>query len=205
MSRYEGEIREPSSPMRVLVGLDDKPRAAHLLSYVQLLGRTSALIARVVHVVGHVTPRGGSVTETRGDAATLVDEAVFVLRMAGIGTSGTVRHGRVNRIAAVLLDEAARWQADMVILSGRRSSGWQRLFGRGVREQILRRSLRPIVLVSAPTRTSSSKRERQSGTNRRVVVACRPGCASEIEGGHMPPREGLRPRGPIAGDSETQE
>jgi nucleotide-binding universal stress UspA family protein len=203
MSRDEGEIREPSSPMRVLVGLDDKAGAAHLLSYVQLLGRTNALIARVVHVIEQVTPRGETVTETQGEAATLVDEAVFVLRMAGIGTSGTVRHGRVNRIAAVFLEEAARWQADMVVVSGRRSSGWQRLSGRGVREQLLRHSLRPIVLVSVPARASRSTRHRQLRSDLRAVVTGHLGCA--IESGNMSPRDGLRPRGSIAWDSERRE
>ena len=204
MSRDGGETRELSSPMRVLLALDDKADAAHLLSYVQLLGRTSALIVRVVRVIEQVTPRSGPVTETRGEVAPSVDEAVFALRMAGIGTSGAVRHGSVNRIAAVLLDEAARWQADMVILSGRRSSGVQRLFGRGVREQVLRYSLRPTVLVSAPARASRGARHRQQRSDRRVVDTGRAGSASAIESGNVSAREGLRPRGSIAGDWERR-
>jgi nucleotide-binding universal stress UspA family protein len=143
-------LRGPSSPLRVLIGLDDREGGAHLLAYAKVLDRAGNVIARIVHVVEHVTVMGGPVIETPEEALALVDEAVFSLRMAGVGASGIVRHGRVNRIATVLLDEAASWQADTIVLSGRRTRGWRAISGRGVREQVLRRSSIPTTLVAPP-------------------------------------------------------
>jgi len=150
------ELRGPSSPLRVLIGLDDMEGGAHLLAYAKLLDRAGNAIARVLHVVEHVTVMGGPVIETPEEAVALVDEAVFSLRMAGVGASGTVRHGRVNRIATVLLDGAASWQADTVVLSGRRTRGWRAISGRGVREQVLRRSSIPTTLVTSPAPAPSN-------------------------------------------------
>jgi nucleotide-binding universal stress UspA family protein len=92
------------------------------------------------------------VIETEEEAGSLVEAAVFSLRMAGIGASGAVRHGRVNRIAAVILDDATTWRADTIVVSGRRTQGLRRLTGRGVREQLVRRSTIPTALVSSPAR-----------------------------------------------------
>jgi nucleotide-binding universal stress UspA family protein len=149
------ERRGPSSPLRVLIGLDDLEGSAHLLAYATVLDKAGNAIARVLHVVEHVTAMAGPVIETPEEALELVDEAVFSLRMAGVGASGTVRHGRVNRIATGLLDEAASWQADAIVLSGRRRRGWRAISGRGVREQVLRRSPIPTTLVAPPAPTRS--------------------------------------------------
>ena len=104
-----------------------------------------------MHVVEHAFPSGFAI-ETVGEAKNLVQEAAFMLRMAGIGASGAVHHGRVNRIAAVILDDATTWRADTIVVSGRRTQGLRRLTGRGVREQLVRRSTIPTALVSSPAR-----------------------------------------------------
>lgn len=145
------EVAGHSSPMRILVGLDNQEEA-HLLSYVRLLGRTGEVIVRVLHVIESITVMGGPGIETEEEAGSLVEAAVFSLRMAGIGASGAVRHGRVNRIAAVILDDATTWRADTIVVSGRRTQGLRRLTGRGVREQLVRRSTIPTALVSSPAR-----------------------------------------------------
>jgi hypothetical protein len=136
--------------MHVLIGLTDNDRDNHLLAYAQLLANSGDVIVRILHVVERVALLGGPALETLEEAAAVVDEAVFSLRMAGVGASGTVRRGRVNRIATVLLDEAATWQADTIVLSGRRTRGWRAILGRGVREQVLRRSSIPTTLVASP-------------------------------------------------------
>ena len=138
-------------PLRFLVGVDEQATIPDLITYVATVGAEGRAIARVVHVIEHAFPSGFAI-ETVGEAKNLVQEAAFMLRMAGIGASGAVHHGRVNRIAAVILDDATTWRADTIVVSGRRTQGLRRLTGRGVREQLVRRSTIPTALVSSPAR-----------------------------------------------------
>jgi len=96
-----------------------------LATYVATVGAESRVTARVVHVVEHAFPSGFAI-ETVGEAKNLVQEAAFMLQMAGIGAEGIVRHGRLDRIGIVLLEEAANWHADAIVLRARRAIGWQR-------------------------------------------------------------------------------
>lgn len=132
-------------PLRFLVGVDQRETIPRLIEYVATFAAAGRGIARVVHVVDH--DRSGLELETADEARDLVDEAVFMLRMAGIGANGVVRHGRMDRIGFLLVDEASLWQADAIVLSARRATGWRRLLGRGVREQVLRRSSFSTILV----------------------------------------------------------
>jgi nucleotide-binding universal stress UspA family protein len=90
----------------------------------------------------------GSSLESVAEASALVEEGTFLLRMSGVGAEGVVRNARVDQIARVLLEEGLAWHADAIVLGARRSSGARRLLGRGVREQVLRRSNMTTVLVS---------------------------------------------------------
>jgi nucleotide-binding universal stress UspA family protein len=91
--------------------------------------------------------------ESVGEASAMVEEGTFLLRMSGVGAEGVVRNGRVDQIARILLEEGLAWHADAIVLAARRTSGARRLLGRGVREQVLRRSSMTTVLVS-PQSTS---------------------------------------------------
>jgi nucleotide-binding universal stress UspA family protein len=152
---YEQPVRpdadqSPSSPLppRVVIGFDDGTHDAHLITYVASLGVRRDQVARVVHVVEHSPYPGSLLLDGAEEARSFVDEAVFVLRMAGVGASGVVRHAPPSRIARVLTEEASSWGADSIIVSARRPRCWRAPFGRGVRERLLRRSSYPIVLVS---------------------------------------------------------
>jgi nucleotide-binding universal stress UspA family protein len=131
--------------------LDERATIPDLVAYVGTVGANGRAIARVVHVVELAGRPGGLTTESVEKAWDLIDEAVFLLRMSGVGADGIVRQGRVDRVGLVLLEEVAKWQADAVILRGRRGRAWRRLLGSGVREQVLRQSRIPTVLVSRQT------------------------------------------------------
>jgi hypothetical protein len=94
------------------------------------------------------------------EASALVEEAIFTLRMSGVGAEGIVRNGRVDQIAGILLEEGSAWRAHAIVLAARRTSGVRRLLGRGVREQLLRKSSMTTVLVS-PQVVGSQKRTRR--------------------------------------------
>jgi nucleotide-binding universal stress UspA family protein len=136
----------------LLLGVDERATIPHLVAYVATLGAQGRAVARVVHVIEHAV-QGGLALETFEEASSLVEETVFELRMAGIGANGTVRRARLRRIGPSLVQEASRWSADAIVLMGPR----RRLFGWGVREQVLRGSGATTVLVSGQPRTWQSR------------------------------------------------
>jgi nucleotide-binding universal stress UspA family protein len=131
-------------PLRLLVGVDEQAMIPDLITYVATVGAEGRAIVRVVE---HTFPSGLAI-ETVGEAKNLVQEAAFMLQMAGIGAERIVRHGRLEQIGMVLLEEATNWNVDAIVLRARSAIGWQRLFGRGVREQVLKRLRMTTVLVS---------------------------------------------------------
>jgi nucleotide-binding universal stress UspA family protein len=144
-------------PLRFLVGLDEWATLPDLVSYVGSAGAHGRVVARVVHVVELIGFPTGFSLESVGEASALVEEGTFLMRMSGVGAEGVVRNARVDRIARVLLEEGLAWHADAIVLGARRSSGARRLLGRGVREQVLRRSSMTTVLVSPQSLRSKNR------------------------------------------------
>ena len=138
-------------PLRFLVGVASRATIPDLVAYVGTAGANGRAIARVVHVAVLAGRRDRLAMESVEEASDVIDEAVFLLRLSGVGADGIVRHGPIDRIGLVLLEEAAKWHADAVILRGRRGRSWRRLLGPGVREQVLRQSITTTVLVSRQT------------------------------------------------------
>ena len=135
-------------PLRFLVGVDEAATLPDLTTYLGSVGAHGRVVARAVHVVELVGLPSSRSLESAKEASALVEEAVFLLRMSGVGADGVVRNGAVDRIAEILLEEGSAWNADAIVLRARRTSGLRRLLGRGVREEVLRRSRMTTVLVS---------------------------------------------------------
>jgi len=105
---------------RILVAVEDS----------QDLERIAGLVS---HVTGdetqvkafHVSLRqhwGGArfPLETADEAASVVEAAVFELRMAGLGARGEFRYAMVGKAAAAIADEAYRFGADLLVLGAPR-------------------------------------------------------------------------------------
>jgi nucleotide-binding universal stress UspA family protein len=149
-SQGKSYLAKTPSPIRVLLALDNERDGECLLAHVKLLASTGVVTARILHVVEQPTVVGFSMIETTAEAEALVSRAVLSLQTAGVEASGGLRYARLDRIGLVVLDEASRWRADTIVLNGPRTRGVRAVFGRGVREQVLRRSTIPVALVSAP-------------------------------------------------------
>jgi nucleotide-binding universal stress UspA family protein len=79
----------------------------------------------------------------------VVEEAVFVLRMAGVGASGLVRTTLRRDVASLIVEESERWSADAVLVGAPHRRGVGRLLSHGVRDQVIRRSSRPVLVAPA--------------------------------------------------------
>jgi nucleotide-binding universal stress UspA family protein len=104
-----------------------------------------------VHVV-HVRERrctkvGPCYSESMEEASCVVEEAVFELRMAGVGASGKVTSTLQGHVAKAILDQANVCGAEAIVVGWHRRRGLRRLFRTGDREQLMRLSRFPVILA----------------------------------------------------------
>jgi len=151
----EGEWHDPSEgrrPLRVLVSVDSLERGHNALAMATRLGGSTDVRLRVVHVrMWDRMPRGGGrfFLESGLEATAVVDGALEWVWRTGIAASGAVVEAPRSRVADAVVDEAAGWGADTIVvtLSPRRfsllgSGAWDR-----VSQEVLRRTTLPVLAV----------------------------------------------------------
>jgi nucleotide-binding universal stress UspA family protein len=144
---------------RVLVAIDQREARCSVIEFAARLSSGPSAAVRVFHGIEYVGRGCAAPLETRQEAEMVVEEAVFDLRMSGVGASGSVRPCFNRDIGRMIVAEAAGWRADMIVVGGRRGRGPGRVFGHGIRERVLRRS--PIPVVVAPLLAVGSGRPGQ--------------------------------------------
>jgi nucleotide-binding universal stress UspA family protein len=133
----------------MLFALDQYESGQVALDFVAELAIANSASVRVLHIrefshMARVVP-----LETKQDADSLVADAVFRLRMLGIGASGRARAALRDRVAERILEESLFHDCSTIVLGSRRLRGCARLSAQGTRERLLRLSELPIVI--APT------------------------------------------------------
>jgi nucleotide-binding universal stress UspA family protein len=91
--------------------------------------------------------------ETPDEANSLVEQAVFALRLAGVGAEGRACSLPEDQVARRIVEESLYWVCDAIVVGTRRLRGVSRLSGHGVRDRILR--LSPLPVIAAPTPLSN--------------------------------------------------
>jgi nucleotide-binding universal stress UspA family protein len=134
---------------RLLLAMDQYESGQTALEFTAGLAAAMGTTVRVIHVrelsgTARVPP-----LETPAEAGALVDQAVFSLRLAGIGAEGRACSLPEDQVARRIVDESLYWMCDAIVLGTRRLRGINRLSGRGVRDRILR--LSPLPWFAAPT------------------------------------------------------
>jgi nucleotide-binding universal stress UspA family protein len=134
---------------RLLFAIDQFESGQVALNFTIGLANATGAEVRVLHIReiskwARVPP-----LETPTDAELLVQQAVFSLRLAGVGAEGLACSALEDRVAQRIMEEARHWSCDAIVMGTRRLHGIHRLSGRGRREQILRASALP--LIAAPT------------------------------------------------------
>jgi len=149
------ENRTPAAFDRVLVAISD---ASQVERAAELARQAGAGEASVLHLNLRENIGGRRFPlETDSAAAGIVEAAVLELRMAGINASGQVRHALVDRAAEAIVDAAAEWNADLIVLgSSRRGKLASRLFG-STALRVLQSADRPV-LVASSARTDRVRR-----------------------------------------------
>jgi nucleotide-binding universal stress UspA family protein len=140
---------------RVLIAVAD---AGQVGPVVELARRAGVREARVLHLNLRESYGGRRFPlETDAAASYAAEAAVFELRMAGMATSGHVRHALIGKAAEAITAEAAEWGADLIILGpSRRGEFATRLLG-SVTLQVLQHAPCPVLVASAAGKADSHR------------------------------------------------
>jgi len=152
---------------RLLFALDAFDSGRTALDFTAALATAEGADVRVLHIrelsrLARVPP-----LESPAEAQELVDDALFRLRMAGLGAEGMVCTVPEALVADRIADEASHWGCDAIVLGSRRLRGISRLSGQGVSERLLRRSPLPVVVAPAPAGAPQRLNHREKGAVRR--------------------------------------
>jgi len=151
------------TPNKILVAVGLKGADDPALQYAASVAHDSGAAVRVLHLrQRELSGRGRFSLESTQDATRLVDAAVSKLQAAGITATGSVRDALIGREGANIVDEAANWDADAIVLGPGPRRSWRRLFELGVRGQVLRLSAIPVIVEPATQRTSRTESERHA-------------------------------------------
>ncbi len=80
----------------------------------------------------------------------MVERTVAQLRDAGVEATGSVAVGSRFSVAKRIVDVAHGWTADAVVLGSTRRRLRYRRRGRGIREQVIRRTPLPVLTAPSP-------------------------------------------------------
>ena len=158
VSAESGVSMSQAAPLRkILVAVGRQGKDDGGLRYAAKIAAETGATVRVLHIRQNELYRGMRFSpETPDEATNLVTGAVEQLRDAGITASGAVRVALLGREGVNIVDEAANWQADAIVLGPGPVRSWRRLFARGVRGQVLRLSAIPVIVPPAPTAESAA-------------------------------------------------
>jgi nucleotide-binding universal stress UspA family protein len=114
---------------RLLFAIDQYESGQAALQFTECFAAATGTDVRVIHVrelsrLARVPP-----LESPYEADALVEQAVFSLRLAGIGAEGRACSLPEDQIARRIVEESLYWVCDAIVLGTRRLRGVSRLSG----------------------------------------------------------------------------
>ncbi len=145
----------PPLYQRVLIAVADADQVG---TVVDLARRAGVREARVLHLNLRESYGGRRFPlETDAAASYAAEAAVFELRMAGMTTSGQVRHVMIGKAAEAITAEAAEWGADLIILGPTRRGEFAARLRGSVTLQVLQHAPCPVLVASPAGKTDSHR------------------------------------------------
>ena len=150
-----GDTQNATPPLyqRVLIAIAD---ASQVGPVVELARRAGVREARVLHLNLRESYGGRRFPlETDAAASYAAEAAVFELRMAGMATSGQVRHALIGKAAEEIIAEATEWGADLLILGPSRHGELAARLRGSVTLQVLQHAPCPVLVASPAGKVGS--------------------------------------------------
>ena len=143
---------------RILAGVDGSTQGEHALRHAASLAQALGAELRIVHVVDmgvlSVAPELALDVERlakarRAEGEALLAAAAELARAAGVAAEARLVEtaAPTQHPAAALVEQAASWPADVIVLGARGRSRLERLLLGSVADGVARRSSVPVLLV----------------------------------------------------------
>jgi nucleotide-binding universal stress UspA family protein len=143
-----------SAYAKVLVGLDGSEASAKGLAEAIRLAKADGAKLRIFHVVDELLPLTAAsyctedvLTALRDAGAEIVAGAVKSAKNAGVAVEGSMVECVGGRTASLVVEEATRWGADLIVLGTHGRRGLRRLVMGSDAEEVVRTSPVPVLLT----------------------------------------------------------
>ncbi|MEU6389374.1 universal stress protein [Streptomyces sp. NPDC046939] len=133
---------------RILVAVDSSPGRHSVLR----LARDMALLAGATVRVLHIAPSKATLAavvslEDDDEAKAVLDEAVTLLREAGVQAEGAVSSALTTQVATTIVSAAEEWRFDLLILSPHHRGALEALVNPRVSDAVAHASRIPVLLA----------------------------------------------------------
>lgn len=141
---------------QILVAVDGSSTSGQALQEAITLGKALQSQLRIVYVVDEVTlnwPEGGdflAVTEAfRDSGRQILEKAEAEVRAAGLSAESKLLEIKTlgHRVAEMIVDEAAVWPADLIVIGSHGRRGVSRLLLGSVAEGVARVAPVPVLII----------------------------------------------------------
>ncbi|HME31536.1 MAG TPA: universal stress protein [Terriglobales bacterium] len=141
--------------MKILVGIDDSQFSEEVVRAVITQFRTENTEVRVLHVLQPIAPAppqmasgyAPELEDQKKPAHELVERIATQLRSTGFKVNTAVEVGDVRE---TIIDSAAEWRADLIVVGSHGRSGFQRFLLGSVAEFVARHAKCSVELVRKP-------------------------------------------------------
>jgi nucleotide-binding universal stress UspA family protein len=147
---------------RILVAVDGSETSTLALEHALQLGKDQRAHVRIVHALeslqylvalagGYVFDIGELLDSLRREGERVLAESADRARAAGVEAEAALIEGKepMDRTAQIVVEDARRWDADLIVLGTHGRRGFDRLFLGSVAEHVLRAASVPVLLVRA--------------------------------------------------------
>ena len=144
---------------RILVPVDGSATSSRGMSEAVDLARRLGARLRLIHVVDELSLAGAmdAYSEHGGDwlailregGSQVLGQALQAAKEAGVEAESCMFSSPAGTVSAFILDEARRWQADLIVLGTHARRGPKRWLLGSTAEAIVRQATMPVLLVHA--------------------------------------------------------
>ena len=133
---------------RIFLPVDGSEHSRRAVAKTIELARLTRGEVRVFHYQEREPSKAGTATfEATDEAANLVDAAVAELQAAEIKASGETRAGLAGEVAKAIVDEARRFDADLIVIGSRGLSDFAALLVGSVAHKVSHYAHCPVLIV----------------------------------------------------------
>ena len=133
---------------RIFLPVDGSDHSERAIAKTAELARLSGGEVRVFHFQEREPSKAGTATfETTAEATKLVDDAIGELQAAEVRASGETRAGLSGEVAKAIVDEADRFDADLIVMGSRGLSDFEALLIGSVAHKVVHYAHCPVLVV----------------------------------------------------------